>query len=154
MGRLRADGADPSGEAGGLMVEGHYFVEACSARTSGPPLVTAIDISLPRSYAFFSVLAGVGQRFTDPIADHRGKPKNFFLPRNTIEEFWSGLYHWTWCTPDEWELAIFKASAFEDEVESRDPQYRLDLYKTLLPWWRELEARGHKVTITCGFEVQ
>ena len=130
----------------------HLFVESSPARTSGPPVVTATDITLPRNYAFFSVLAGVGQRFTEPVADHRGFPLDFYLPRYTVEEFWSVLSHWTHFTPDEWELAIFKASAFEGDLETKDTQYRLDLYKTLLPWWRELEARGHKVTITVGFE--
>jgi len=130
----------------------HLFVESCSARTSGPPLVTATDITLPRNYAFFSTLAGVGQRFTEPVADHRGFPRDFYLPRYTVEEFWGILRHWTHCTPDEWEVAILKASAFEEELETADKQYRLDMYRTLLPWWRQLEARGQKVTITCGFE--
>ena len=130
----------------------HLFVESSPARTSGPPLVTATDITLPRNYAFFAILAGVKGNYAEPVAEGRGIPEDFYLPRYTVEEFWGILRWWTHCTPDEWELAIFKAQTFDGEVQMKDTQYRLDLYKTLLPWWRELEARGHKVTITVGFE--
>lgn len=130
----------------------HCFVESTPARTTGSPTVTMQDVCLPRSYALFSVLAGVGEPLTEPIAAGRGLPPYFFLPAATMEEFYSRFKFWTYASPSELELALAKAGALEHEVRTRDTQYRLATWWAFLEGLRAFEALGHRVVITLGFD--
>ena len=69
-----------------------------------------------RSYSWFGILAGVRDRNTNPIAEHRGLPDD---ASEEAKEYLRSDYHsHTWCTLEELELSIARLlseSEFDDD---------------------------------------
>lgn len=136
-----------------MPIDAHLWVESTPARTTGAPTVTMQEVCLPRSYALFAALAGVGEPLVEPVANDRGRPPYFFLPAATIQEFYSRFKFWTFFSPNELETALNRAGAIEHEIKTRDTQYRLATWWAFLEGLRAFEALGHRVVVTAAFEM-
>jgi hypothetical protein len=133
----------------------HIFIEAGLADGIEPP-ITAPDISLPRNDAFCAALGGVGSSVykLTPICPDRGIARDFFVPRATLDEFYEHLHHWTRLTPDEWDEAVDRAGSAHHLGEPAAVSGGLGAHLAMGEWFRALEATGHKVRITVGFEME
>ena len=134
----------------------HIFVEAGMPHGRWEPFVTATDICLPRNDVFCAALGGVGATLygLTPIAPDRGIPRHFFLPFRTVDGYYQNLLHWTNVTPAEWDEAIDRAGSAMHLAAVECIPGGLGSHLALSSWFAAMEATGHKVRVTVGFETE